>query len=109
MFFDGVQKNPWVAAWGGSVAGVVVVEGADVVDGVDMAVVEGDEDVDEVDEAAVVDVLELDELEQPTRPIDPAANTDATTTDLSARGPITNSLWRSGHLERRSSGSGSAI
>ncbi len=79
MLLDGVQKTPWVADWGGSVAGVEVVEG-DVVD--------GDEEVDEGEGATVVVVLELElelELEQLARAIDPAATTNATTIDLSAR------------------------
>ena len=78
MLLDGVQKTPWVADWGGSVAGVEVVE---VVEG---DVVDGDEEVDEGEGATVVVVLEL-ELEQLARAIDPAATTTATTIDLSAR------------------------
>ena len=78
MLLDGVQKTPWVADWGGSVAGVEVVE---VVEG---DVVDGDEEVDEGEGATVVVVLEL-ELEQLARAIDPAATTNATTIDLSAR------------------------
>ena len=78
MLLDGVQKTPWVADWGGSVAGVEVVE---VVEG---DVVDGDEEVDEGVGATVVVVLEL-ELEQLARAIDPAATTTATTIDLSAR------------------------
>ena len=80
MLLDGVQKTPWVADWGGSVAGVEVVE---VVEG---DVVDGDEEVDEGEGATVVVVLELElELEQLARAIDPAATTTATTIDLSAR------------------------
>ena len=82
MLLDGVQKTPWVADWGGSVAGVEVVE---VVEG---DVVDGDEEVDEGEGATVVVVLELElelELEQLARAIDPAATTNATTIDLSAR------------------------
>ena len=83
MLLDGVQKTPWVADWGGSVAGIEVVEvvEGDVVDG---DVVDGDEEVEEGVGATVVVVLEL-ELEQLARAIDPAATTTATTIDLSAR------------------------